>query len=147
MRTHRINRIKRGHCSCRVALLQTSDENDSMLGAIAADQAIGSAFASVASASAANTFDTVTRVLDTASSVYSDRCQKPFQIGQKNMIANDFNGNAKRSPQYQAMMKAYQRDLPQRLSLEKFCYEMRRLYALQKHAHMYMAVRYQCIFN
>lgn len=116
------------------------DENDSMLGAIAADQAIGSAFASVASASAANTFDTVTRVLDTASSVYGDRQQKPFQIGSKNMIAAHFNGHAKRSPEYQAMMQAYQRDLPQRLSLEKFLsHEMRRLYALQKHAHMYMA--------
>lgn len=117
--------------------LQTPGEYDSMLGAIMAESALGSAFSAVAGEATAQAFDSAWKTAEYASSAMQDRQQPNYTLGQKRMIANDFNGRAMRTPAYNAMMKAYLADLPDRINLEKhLAHEVRRLYALRKNAPM-----------
>lgn len=118
--------------------LRTPDEHDSMLGTLAAESAVGSAFSAVAGEATSKSFDIVWNATEYSSHMYSDRSSRSFSLGQRNMIANDFNGNASKGHAYEAMMKSYLADLPARLNIEKhLAHEVRRLYALRKHAYAF----------
>lgn len=115
--------------------LQTPDEHDSMLGMVLAESFLGTAFTSVAGEAFGSAMSSLWNTAESASTVYEDRARSSFRIGQRRMIASNFNGNASRGPEYDAMMSAYMADLPQRMAIEKYLsHEVRRLYALRKNA-------------
>jgi hypothetical protein len=109
-------------------------EYDGMLGLMMFDSALGDAFGEAAGYGS--------EAMDMASKYLEDRSASsprntPFQLGQKRVIANDFNTIGARNAAYQAMLEAYMADLPTRINLEKWIsHETRRLYALRKHAMM-----------
>ena len=115
--------------------LQMADEHDSMLGMALAESFLGASVASMAGEAAGSALSSLWNAAESASSIYQDRQRSSFSIGQRRMIASNFNGNAGRGPEYEAMMQSYLCDLPQRLSIEKhLSHELRRLYALRKNA-------------
>ena len=115
--------------------LKLADEHDSMLGMIAAESFLGSAFAEVASEAVSETIGSAWNAAEYSSAVLVDSHRGSFSLGQRRAIANDFNGYANKPAGYDAMMNAYLADLPQRMHLEKYLsHEVRRLYALRKNA-------------
>ncbi len=121
----------------KAADLEAPSEYDSMLGSLLMESFLGTSFASVAGECAAEAFSSVWNGAETASHIYQDRQRPAYALGQRRMIASNFNGEASKGPAYECMMKAYLADLPERLSIEKFmAHELRRLYALRKHAPM-----------
>lgn len=118
---------------------QLPDESDSMLGSALMDTVLGGAFSLAANDTTGNLINSFERTADCASQYMQDRQTNGFGLGQRNVIAGNFNSIGSRGPEYEAMMDAYQADLPTRMSLEKWIsHETRRLYALRKNAPMPM---------
>lgn len=119
---------------------QLPSENDGMLGSMLMDGMLGSAFTSVANDTASEWVNSFQNAVECTSEYAQDRSgNNHYQIGQRRVIAGNFNNIGSRGPEYTAMMNAYQADLPRRLSLEKWIsHETRRLYALRKNAPMPM---------
>lgn len=118
---------------------QLPAEYDGMLGSALMDTVLGGAFSAAANDTGSNLMNSFERTADCASQYMQDRQTSGYGLGQRNAIAGNFNAIGSRGPEYQAMMDAYQADLPTRISLEKWIsHETRRLYALRKNAPMPM---------
>lgn len=118
---------------------QLPAEYDGMLGSALMDTMLGGVFSAAANDSVSSLMNSFDRTADCASEYMQDRQTNSYGLGQRRVIANNFNSIGSRGPEYQAMMEAYQADLPTRMSLEKWIsHETRRLYALRKNAPMPM---------
>lgn len=119
---------------------QLPAEYDGMMGSMMMDGLLGTAFASVANDTSSQWMNSFQNAAESASEYMQDRAgNNSYKIGQRRVIAGNFNHIGSRGPEYQAMMDAYMADLPRRLSLEKWIsHETRRLYALRKNTPMPM---------
>lgn len=105
-------------------------EYDGMLGSMMMESILGGSFMS-----AAGGIDW-SQVADMAGEALKDRAPAnasgtSYKLGQRGSISGGFNQACKRD----ALMKAYKRDLPERLALERWlAHYQRKIYALRKHA-------------